>query len=564
MTTAQLQEAAEPFVELITEVTLGAGREVALRLACMASRAETQPEGDVLTRFVVEVAIGALRRSRQLRTSRQEAAELLLHFARRLQHALAGRLGAEHGEGLFKRHEAALERAVQGELMQLVASPAVQRALSAQLSPALSYTSMLSGGMHHQGETVSALGLVLLISLAQLLLLVPFALVPQLERPLREDREDGDGEPLLWIFDAGVKLALYEASSAFVLVACVLLPVVPCGLRAEADAEDAAVFDGGQAGEARVLVLAILALAVVVAQMAEELRALWSLGVRRHPLHALGAYLGDTFNVLDVLGLCLACVALTVHVNAGLGGGLGGDVGECTALWLSQLTSLAVLPLGLRLMRVFYLSGQLGPFLQMVLRMVRDVADFVFMAVPILVAFACAFHVLFKGLPPALGSDECGALEDTLRGPGGGILLPMVLLAELILGGADARLECLRLSESPSARVAWVLMLLWGFAATVLLLNVLIAAMAKVRVCCFLRASEHCECAPARRGSARAAAHSGRRTTPVTRTASQSPRYVTAMRSHSTWCSRLAASTRSTSRPSSSSLPGSCRSCRRH
>lgn len=106
----QLQQAAKPFVEHVQHMPRAVALALALALARMPTKAETEDDRQLLARLVVEVAIGVLDAARQLRMSDLEAAEALLHFARPLQHALAGRIGADDWEKLIELHEQATGR----------------------------------------------------------------------------------------------------------------------------------------------------------------------------------------------------------------------------------------------------------------------------------------------------------------------------------------------------------------------------------------------------------------------------------------------------------------------
>lgn len=55
----------------------------------------------------------------------------------------------------------------------------------------------------------------------------------------------------------------------------------------------------------------------------------------------------------------------------------------------------------------------------------------------------------------------------------------LVVLIEVVFGMADTRLDCLR--QSPVGWLSWVLMVTFAIVMVVLMLNVIIAAMAKVR-----------------------------------------------------------------------------------
>lgn len=135
----------------------------------------------------------------------------------------------------------------------------------------------------------------------------------------------------------------------------------------------------------------------------------------------------------------------------------------------------------LRLLRYLYLTS-LGPYVLMVIRMARDVARICSLGLIIVPAFALALHALFKaayfeqliaheqagesrrrliagewGFRVArLGGDDsthsCAEAKIS-EDYGENVWLAVTVLAELVVGGGDARFECIR--ESSVGWLGW-------------------------------------------------------------------------------------------------------------
>ena len=261
---------------------------------------------------------------------------------------------------------------------------------------------------------------------------------------------------------------------------------------------------------------------IIVGSLATEVNELTT-GART-PARAIRAYLSDEFNFLDAVGLGFGAVVVAAAP-------LGGDaIVDGVHIWRTAMRALsvrphaargrAVVPFGsrgltpcalrpphprrrrvssqllclcLRPVRLAYLHATFGPYVMMVWRMFGDVLKLVGVLVPIAVAFAVALHVTFDDFPegaaqpltgvPGWAAQSCATagdpdaqsnMEDDFSTSIGSAL---VVILEVALGASDTRLACAR--GSRAGFLAWTLVLLCSVVTVVLLLNVIIAAMAK-------------------------------------------------------------------------------------
>jgi hypothetical protein len=401
---------------------------------------------DLLVRLAIEVAIECGAHARRLRFSAPETSAQLLRVSRCVQLGLAGILNAS----LSTLGSDALARAIQGQCMHGIAAHAVQRQVSEMLLP-------MGRPLMHTARSVNTIceGIVLFafftLLLGPTLLVLPaFVLFPSLEKRLASDAERfvNDDEyatdsltPLLYggfrMIDPGVRLALYELSSVWLVVASVLYDVEQPTLPA-------------------------LGLVTAIGHLLEEARKLLRGGLLSRPLEALRGYAADEFALFDAGGLLLATLVLAARLTIWPGARAGDEAAvQSESTWLPRAMSVAVLLLALRPMRLFYLHSTLGLFMRMVFKMAGDVRNILVIGVPLVAAFASALHVLFKGLRLAADGEGCATfgspeqqreLKEHLRVYW---LDAFVLLTEVVVGGADAQLECLRQSEA--AYLAWVL-----------------------------------------------------------------------------------------------------------
>lgn len=131
----------------------------------------------------------------------------------------------------------------------------------------------------------------------------------------------------------------------------------------------------------------------------------------------------------------------------------------------------------LRIMQVLFIFPSSGPLLLMCLRMLEDLVQFLTLAAFVVVAFGCAFFVLF-----------CAAYARNQPTHPHILSIPTVisLLVEGALDGESAHIidsiqgGAFELSEyGKSSTFAWLLMTVFGVVVVLLLLNLLIARFAK-------------------------------------------------------------------------------------
>lgn len=171
------------------------------------------------------------------------------------------------------------------------------------------------------------------------------------------------------------------------------------------------------------------------------------------------------WNVVDVVSLTLAAFALGFH----------DDVSA-----YRHLMSLALLFMWIRPLKCLYLLPWLGPYVFMMFAMVNDVLKIGSLAVVTMPGFICAQYVLFRDVESIQGCRIYGDLDDVdLSAPRLEQLSEsFVILFEIFVGASESpRVECLR--KTSEGTMAWLLQTLFVVVTVLLLLNMLIAAMAK-------------------------------------------------------------------------------------
>jgi len=173
------------------------------------------------------------------------------------------------------------------------------------------------------------------------------------------------------------------------------------------------------------------------------------------------AYWSDHINRVDAMALIFSFAALVAFVSAG----------DSEDAWATSLRVVAVFLLWLRVIRVLLVSSRFGPFVLMFFRMLfGDVLYFLVLLLFLLIAFAASWTVLLEPESSLIAgcADELG---------GGKFHTTLLLLLEGALTGSDY-FECARNStNSPVA--AWMISFVYVTLTAVLLLNMLIAMMAK-------------------------------------------------------------------------------------
>ena len=193
-------------------------------------------------------------------------------------------------------------------------------------------------------------------------------------------------------------------------------------------------------------------------------------------MHGLRGYYADRFNRLD-LPAALFTVLSTLWTIFDVPQYAGPD-SRALMPGTHGLRSIAVLLLWMRAPRLFLLSTRRGPLVLMLFRMFTDVISFLVLQASILLAFAAAFVVLFErptpdawpwGVTTDLYDERC---EERF----GSYVLAIRYLAEAALT-SEPFLECGRGTHDPTT--AYLLAILFYVVSGLLLLNMLIAMMAK-------------------------------------------------------------------------------------
>lgn len=471
--------------------------------------------------FAVEVAIAFSLAARELRSTDPERASTLVRGGVAMQLALCGVL-TDPKRGVLSFNDSrlplpsakTLDRAATGGCKELLALPLVQAEHDAlffeghiwEIKHELTVLRKRKGERIADEDfsdafcrlmkaTVDAVGYFLLsLVLFPLLVLCPPLLYVERARWLVEWTQL---DKVFFTSPAG-RLALDWAAGALLVFVMMKLPP---SLSTDRD-EDLGEF---------ALLAAVYTLLASVGALVNELEELVGLGLLRRPGATLRHYTSDHFNVYELAGLVLALAVCVPHVVAAshyatldpyiavkesVFGRTISKVGESDLIdgdaikenlnyftyYVHVTRSAAVLFLSFRLMRIFYLSASLGPLMLTIQLMLRDTLRLVFLAVPIMFSFAISQHVLFDGTVPT-GEQGCATVgdpdlqmdaeEDFRLGP----LKAFVVELEIFLGNADSRLECMRLSSAGYS--AWVLQTMYMLVSVVLLLNMLIAVLAK-------------------------------------------------------------------------------------
>ena len=169
--------------------------------------------------------------------------------------------------------------------------------------------------------------------------------------------------------------------------------------------------------------------------------------------------------------------------GGGGGGGGGGRGGDGKGRGVDKLDTpnfillaFALLLLGLRMLRALMMVAWMGPLILMINKMLRDVGKWLIVQLVLLVSFAAALTALSQ--PPSPSSvfpDSCdlvNAADNEYR-----FLHAWVLLLEAGLM-EDAQLECAR-NHSSFPEANFLLMVLFQLISAIVMLNMLIALMAK-------------------------------------------------------------------------------------
>eukprot|EP00326_Haptolina_ericina_P000384 CAMPEP_0181223756 /NCGR_PEP_ID=MMETSP1096-20121128/30727_1 /TAXON_ID=156174 ORGANISM="Chrysochromulina ericina, Strain CCMP281" /NCGR_SAMPLE_ID=MMETSP1096 /ASSEMBLY_ACC=CAM_ASM_000453 /LENGTH=579 /DNA_ID=CAMNT_0023316721 /DNA_START=1 /DNA_END=1740 /DNA_ORIENTATION=+ len=166
----------------------------------------------------------------------------------------------------------------------------------------------------------------------------------------------------------------------------------------------------------------------------------------------------DRYNIFDVSSLVLSATALVLLLLQ-----RGGAVAE--ALSRACLGVALAFMLLKTMLRLLSLSQRMGPLVLMLFRMVNDMVKWLCLLAVMLLAFGACFHALFEGAPAACHFGSSLA-EDIL------------VLIELIVG-VDPDFDCLQASNQVTFVAAPAALLGFLLLVGILLINMLIAMLAK-------------------------------------------------------------------------------------
>ena len=443
-------------------------RIVAIQQIC----ANNTPESDSGTGALrlVELGANAQVQSRDLRSNDPHAADNHQDLFERIQLATAACIQGDEGNrdfftesyrlsDLFSSPDGrkALERAVQIGAKELLAQPVVQRFVSLVWS---------GGGI---GDTWFEWLIHSVVLLLEILFVLPaVVLVPSLDRWMGKDTEEN----------------LWGERSAYFL----RLPVIKFVLESAADLALALTLTLAPAADLVTTPTAPLLLYWIGSALLWECRQIATsestsssrLGRVRD---RVAAYAGDRLNLVDATALSVSFASMVAVVSAD-------DPDDAIA---TSLRAVGVFLLWCRLLRVLLVSPKLGPFVLMFFRMLfGDVQYYLVLLLVLLVAFAAAWTVLLQPSQPLLtqqfGDDrrwrwtrsavahlEASSCYDELGGVD--IFTTLQRLIEGALTGGDF-FECAR-ETTQAPLTAWFISLVYVILTGVLLLNMLIAMMAK-------------------------------------------------------------------------------------
>eukprot|EP00937_MAST-01D_sp_MAST-1D-sp2_P005345 g5345.t1 len=181
-------------------------------------------------------------------------------------------------------------------------------------------------------------------------------------------------------------------------------------------------------------------------------------------LEGLKAYFSDAFNLFD-LGLLsnfLLVILLRIVAN---NTGAGDYVSPTTLQAIEIMMALGGLFLWVRVLEAFAVNRKLGPLLEMISKMFKDLITFFGLVSVITMGFATAFHHLFHDIP------EYSSWIRT----------SITLLSNLVGEGFTwDKLESLRQRSYTLSTLGQILLVFFILFATVLLLNLLIAILTDI------------------------------------------------------------------------------------
>ena len=199
-------------------------------------------------------------------------------------------------------------------------------------------------------------------------------------------------------------------------------------------------------------------------------------------INGIAGYWSDRFNRVDAPAMLLTIAALVSAIinDASPTDGFAVQPSSATRILLSCAAAL----LWGRMLRVLLILPKKGPYVLMVFRMMDDVFNFVVILFFFILVFSAAFSKLYepdpstRNLPSPLTSSWTLASSDaSCVDYFASWYVGIVYLIENSVTGGDF-FECVR--NTPEVAItAWILSLVYFFFVALLLLNMLIAMMAK-------------------------------------------------------------------------------------
>ena len=320
------------------------------------------------------------------------------------------------------------------------------------------------------------------VAVLPLLPFLPIALEHDLEEHFRGKVERAELPfGIIWILPAG-RFFLWCLSAYMLAVLVTYLPPV----EGEGSGERVQL---GAAAEGREVSFGVpdIVLLLYAAGWAHMEHAELRYDLRRYGARGgVRKYLRDPFNFLD---LCLIFLLVLLVAVRAMGAILpveivaseatdGADTHETLLAaaetvrhvvisWQVPSQALLALVCWLRILQVLFIFSSTGPLLLMAIRMLQDLAQFLTLATFVVVAFGCAFFVLFRAAPGPYAHRVAS------------VSAVISLLVQGTLNGESDYVLSTTHAAQEATPFAWALMFLFGVVVVLLLLNLLIARFAK-------------------------------------------------------------------------------------
>ena len=364
----------------------------------------------------------------------------------------------------------ALELALNSEARQFLGQPSVRHYIKRTWKGHYSVFN-LPWHNHEEKATLTAMTCMHTYLLLLLIVQLPLLLIVAVAPPIDLFFQRRSGKYLKYLLHAPViKFALALISDTILAAVVTFLPRAWFAWESDVlSAVTQSIFGAETRNGAVMIGLGLWASATLLWEVRQCLKEM-----------SFAAYWSERTNRIDLPAAVTLLVALYfMHVDLQQTGyGTRGDI-----LWSAHTRSvraIAVMLCWARTPRFFLLSTRRGPLVLMIFKMMDDVVSYLFILLSVLLAFAGAFLVLFEpdapiaswpfNLPGGLDFSDCS--PDRFNG----YATTLQFLAEKALSG-ESFFDCSKLSDVSEA--AWLLTLLFYFFTGLLLLNMLIAMMAK-------------------------------------------------------------------------------------